>query len=138
VFNIGAAELSVIVLMALLVLGPDRLPGIARSLAKGYRELTRMRRQMDVSVKEIREDLKIDIDPDDLNLESEAPPVRAPQGERFSRASAPDIAAEPVLLEVPELDDYLAGASTSASRGLLPTPAEDDYLGPAAGGARHE
>jgi sec-independent protein translocase protein TatB len=136
VFNIGAGELTVIVLVALLVLGPDRLPGIARSAAKGYRELTRLRRQMDVSVKEIRDDLKIDIDPDDLNLEAAAPSLRAPQGERFSRGGTPAAPPEPVQLEVPELDDYLAGSGAVASPALLQTPAEDDYLGRASGAPR--
>jgi len=40
-FGIGWTEILVILVVALLVLGPDRLPGIARSLGKGLREFRR-------------------------------------------------------------------------------------------------
>jgi sec-independent protein translocase protein TatA len=36
--NISAPELIVILIIALLVLGPQRLPQVARSLGKGMRE----------------------------------------------------------------------------------------------------
>ncbi len=38
-FNVGPLELLVIAAIALLVLGPSRLPDAARSLGKGVREL---------------------------------------------------------------------------------------------------
>ena len=37
--NIGAQELLLILLVALLVVGPRRLPELGRSLGKGIREL---------------------------------------------------------------------------------------------------
>jgi len=39
-FGIGFQELLVIMVVALIVLGPKRLPEVARSLGKFYRELT--------------------------------------------------------------------------------------------------
>ncbi|NPA58046.1 MAG: twin-arginine translocase subunit TatB [Aquificae bacterium] len=38
-FGIGLAELIVIFIVALLVLGPKRLPEVARTLGKFYREI---------------------------------------------------------------------------------------------------
>ncbi len=40
-FNIGPGELIVILILALVLLGPDKLPGVARSVGKGMRELRR-------------------------------------------------------------------------------------------------
>ena len=37
-FNIGAPELIVVLIIALLVLGPKRLPDMAKSLGNGMRE----------------------------------------------------------------------------------------------------
>ena len=37
-FNIGAPELIVVLVIALIVLGPKRLPEVGRSLGKGMRE----------------------------------------------------------------------------------------------------
>ena len=40
--NLGGAELLVILLVALLVLGPDKLPGAARSVGRGLSHLRRL------------------------------------------------------------------------------------------------
>lgn len=40
--NLGGAEILVILLVALLVLGPDKLPGAARSVGKGLSHLRRL------------------------------------------------------------------------------------------------
>jgi len=41
VFGIGIAELIVIMIIAFVVVGPDKLPQIARALGKGIFELKR-------------------------------------------------------------------------------------------------
>jgi sec-independent protein translocase protein TatA len=38
VFNVGPLELIVVLIIALIVLGPQRLPDVARSLGRGMRE----------------------------------------------------------------------------------------------------
>jgi len=40
--NLGGAEILVILLVALLVLGPDKLPGAARSVGRGLSQLRRL------------------------------------------------------------------------------------------------
>ena len=37
-FNIGPMELAIVLVIALIVLGPKRLPEVGRSLGKGMRE----------------------------------------------------------------------------------------------------
>ena len=56
--NIGPFELIVILLVALLVVGPARLPEMGRSVGRSLREL---RRAQD----EVRRSLELDLDEDD-------------------------------------------------------------------------
>jgi Tat protein translocase TatB subunit len=82
-FNIGPFELIVILLVALLVVGPARLPEMGRNVGKSLREL---RRAQD----EVRRSLELDLDEDD-DLEDEAddlPPPRAVEGEEDGSEAA--------------------------------------------------
>jgi len=53
-FGLGLSEILVILVLVLLVVGPARLPEIARGIGKGVRELRRATRDLD-AVPEIRE-----------------------------------------------------------------------------------
>jgi Tat protein translocase TatB subunit len=58
-FNIGMPELVVIVVIALLVVGPKKLPDLAKSLGKGFNEFRRAADGVTESIKEtLREDEK--------------------------------------------------------------------------------
>lgn len=58
-FNIGPAELIVILLVALLIVGPKRLPEVGKSVGKALREI---RRQTD----EVRSTFEMNLDDDDV------------------------------------------------------------------------
>jgi Tat protein translocase TatB subunit len=75
-FNIGPFELIVILLVALLVVGPARLPEMGRNVGKSLREL---RRAQD----EVRRSLELDLDEDD-----DLPPPRAVEGEEDGSEAA--------------------------------------------------
>jgi TatA/E family protein of Tat protein translocase len=49
-FNIGPLELMVILLLALVVVGPSRLPEVGRSIGKGLRELRKVQDEMRDSI----------------------------------------------------------------------------------------
>lgn len=55
-FGIGLPEMIVIFAVALIVVGPDKLPGLARSLAKGLMELKR-------TLNQVKEELTKDGEP---------------------------------------------------------------------------
>ena len=63
-FGIGAPELIVILVMALLVIGPKKLPDLARALGKGMAELKKATQEVkeslevDESFKEVKKDLE--------------------------------------------------------------------------------
>lgn len=63
-FNIGVPELIVIVIVALLVVGPKKLPDLAKSLARGLAEFRKAADDVSDTVKEsLRADeLKSDLD----------------------------------------------------------------------------
>jgi Tat protein translocase TatB subunit len=106
VFGLGGSELLVIALVALVLLGPERLPPLARAFARGYREFMKVRRQVDDTLTDLKKDMKLDLD--------EAPAVRPPVGRRvpLDQLHAVELeererrAAE--ALPVAEGDDYLA------------------------------
>jgi Tat protein translocase TatB subunit len=87
-FGIGFQELLVILVVALIVLGPQRLPEVAKSLGKFYRELksavddVKSSLVTDLkSVKEIEYDIKSDITNITKKLEES---VKTVEGEKIT------------------------------------------------------
>lgn len=70
-FDIGFQELIIIFIVALLVVGPKKLPEVGRSLGRGIAELKRAMQGLKDSIEEEEEKIKKDI-PD--IRESLAPP----------------------------------------------------------------
>ncbi|NVJ22164.1 twin-arginine translocase subunit TatB, partial [Myxococcus sp. AM011] len=80
-FNIGAGEMVLIAVAALLILGPQRLPELARAIGKFMREF---RRQTD----EVRNVVEREFYTMDHELNREpTPPVRP--GTAFANSPAP-------------------------------------------------
>ena len=80
-FGIGMPELLVILVVALIVLGPKRLPEIARSLGKGMAEFRRASTEFQRTLSATLE-------------ETHAPPPRAPAPTAEPVTPAPTAAAE--------------------------------------------
>jgi Tat protein translocase TatB subunit len=79
-FGIGMTELLVIFVIGLLVLGPKRLPELARSLGRGLAEFRRASLDLRREFNEVTEDARIS--PQELTgpaprEEDEAPPPQA-------------------------------------------------------------
>ncbi len=64
-FGIGMTELIVILVIALLVIGPKKLPGVARSIGKGLREFRN-------ATSDLKDELRMD-DLEDLDIEEAVP-----------------------------------------------------------------
>jgi sec-independent protein translocase protein TatA len=62
-FGIGFPELVVILVLALLVLGPQRLPEVARALGRGLAELKRatqgLKDEMDSEIRKMDEETEV-------------------------------------------------------------------------------
>ncbi len=63
-FGIGLPELIVIAVVALLVVGPEKLPGLAKSLGKGFQEFRRATDDVTESIKDTLkpDEIKKDVD----------------------------------------------------------------------------
>jgi TatA/E family protein of Tat protein translocase len=80
-FGIGMTELLVILTIGLIVIGPKKLPELARSLGKGLAEFRRASTEMRREFLEVADDARID------------PPGRKPgetEPERTSEPKSPD------------------------------------------------
>ena len=62
-FGIGMTELLVILTIGLLVIGPKKLPELARSLAKGLAEFRRASTEMRREFLEVADEVRIDPPP---------------------------------------------------------------------------
>jgi Tat protein translocase TatB subunit len=75
-FGIGMPELILILLVALLILGPKRLPEVARSLGRGMAEFRR-------TSSEIRDTLSAPLE--EVRREATAPPTKKSEEENPSK-----------------------------------------------------
>ena len=80
-FGIGMPELVVILVVALLVLGPKRLPEVARSIGRAVAEF---RRQST----EVMEELQTQLDTEDRTRAAKTPPAKPDPGAPEARGSA--------------------------------------------------
>ena len=87
-FNIGPGELIVILILALVLLGPEKLPEMARTVGRGMRELRRA-----------TEDLKDQVESEFYKLDENKPVVKAPEGPRYPKTT-PAIALPPAASPV--------------------------------------
>lgn len=98
--NIGPQELLLILVVALLVVGPRRLPELARSLGKGIRELRKAQDEVSRTIK--------------VSLDDERPPTTR--------------AARPTLPETPEPTTAPAGSAETPPVHPTPAPSEVEEI----------
>jgi sec-independent protein translocase protein TatB len=95
-FNIGTQELLVILLLALIVVGPQKLPELARSIGRGMREFRKMQ-------DEVKDMVKVDLNPEPPAVHQ--PGVSGPKARTPHRtprpASGPDGAPDVAAADAP-------------------------------------
>ena len=88
-FGIGMPELIIILVVALIVIGPSKLPDLARALGKGMSEFRKATQEIkdsldvDQELKEVKEDLVDSISGVDTQLDLEPPEEKEPKYKDF-------------------------------------------------------
>jgi len=125
-FGLGTGEVVVILLFALLIFGPTKIPEMARLVARGLREFARARQQVDTALSDLRQelDLRLDLEPGPTPARNAVPKDGASQAE------------PPSPLPVADGDDYLGAPGGSSTHGAadpygLEGGEPEDYLGAA-------
>ncbi len=96
-FGIGMPELVLILALALIVLGPKRLPEIARALGKGLAEFRRATDELKEELRQVEQDVEdasaqaaVPDDPySDKKAKTPATPVPTPAGGESEKKSQP-------------------------------------------------
>ncbi|WP_456430771.1 Sec-independent protein translocase protein TatB [Thermosulfuriphilus sp.] len=95
-FGIGVPELIVIFVVALIVLGPERLPELARTIAKGIAEFRRTANDVkrELEIDELApprwEELTESARKTSTKDQEESSATQSPKGEEGSKPEAPD------------------------------------------------
>lgn len=114
--NIGAGEIAVILVVALLVLGPQRLPEMARAIGKFMREF---RRQTD----EVRTTLESEFYKMDQQLLLEEPPKKPAASKELPKPiPVNELNAEQSASPFPLISGPLDGGRRPADELKLPNP----------------
>ncbi len=123
-FEVGFFELAVIFGVALVVLGPTRLPGLVRSVGRWVGKARSMARQF-------REQLESEVNLEELNRITD---LRAKEAQATTPPIPPEFSGQP-LPPTPEQDaaasmaqsGYPYGAPEPAPAAEAPQPTDDTY-----------
>ena len=127
--SLGPAEILVVLVIALLVFGPNKMPDIARQVGKGFREFRRVQQHLKSELRDVVSEFD---SPTDASAQQQPAPMLPPK-DATPEDAAP--AAEPTAPVIHTTDAPPAPITSDAAAAdttvPLPTPEPDAPSEPA-------
>ena len=117
--SLGPAEILVVLVIALLVFGPDKMPDIAKQVGKGFREFRRVQQHLKSELRDVVSEF--DSPSSTATVEQQAVPMLPPKDTPSTDATSNDAAPAPPA----------ATKSTPGVAAPLPSPEPDAPSEPA-------
>ena len=114
--SLGPAEILVVLVIALLVFGPNKMPDIARQVGKGFREFRRVQQHLKSELRDVVSEFD---SPSSPTVEQQAVPMLPPKD--GTSEDAPPTAEAPAPT-TPVADAPAAPAPVAEATAPLPTP----------------
>ncbi len=125
--SLGPAEILVVLVIALLVFGPNKMPDIARQVGKGFREFRRVQQHLKSELRDVVSEFDA---PTDATVAQQPAPMLPPKDDGPA-PDAPDAPAVPPAPAAPTTPAAEAPSSSSNGASSLPTPEPDAPSEPA-------
>ena len=109
--GLGFGEIILILIVALLVLGPEKLPQLARQVGKGLREFRRLANDFQHNLNEIEQETRQALDTQALDTSVAPPSAPAPASDAAEQPEAveqPDAAEQPAPSQAPTAEPALS------------------------------
>ncbi|HEY3673182.1 MAG TPA: twin-arginine translocase TatA/TatE family subunit [Acidimicrobiia bacterium] len=98
--SLGPAEILVVLVIALLVFGPNKMPDIAKQVGKGFREFRRVQQHLKSELRDVVSEFD---SPSSATVEQQAVPMLPPK-DATPEAATPEAAVPEATTEsVPEV-----------------------------------
>ncbi len=119
--SLGPAEILVVLVIALLVFGPNKMPEIAKQVGKGFREFRRVQQHLKSELRDVVSEFD---SPTDATADQQPAPMLPPKETTADDVTPPPVAdaPAPVADTSPLTPEPSAPASTGAP---LPSPEPD-------------
>ncbi len=125
--SLGPAEILVILVIALLVFGPNKMPEIAKQVGKGFREFRRVQQHLKSELRDVVSEFD---SPSTATVDQQAVPMLPPKDDT-TPAEAPPAEAPSVDATAAPAAEAPATPSAPAASSPLPSPEPDAPSEPA-------
>ena len=117
--SLGPAEILVVLVIALLVFGPNKMPEIAKQVGKGFREFRRVQQHLKSELRDVVSEF------DSPSVEQQAVPMLPPKDDAPAPSAPEAYTAEASTAEAPVAEPPASASDAPAPTASAPAPAPE-------------